>query len=249
MLNVGASILKRPVTRGRIFTGAFAGAILYCLFILIPNIWLPVKIVMGYFLLSIGMFIYTYHIKNMKDLFRAVVISYGVTVLTGGSISLLTKTVNTTLWKSEFVIPLVFTISWMIKKGTKIIRNQRSTSFCEVILEINGFTLKLRAFIDNGNSLVEPISQKPVSIVEKKAIPKDTIFLPEKYRVIPFHALGTDKGILNGYEVSSITIKKDEIKLYIKNPVIAVSEEYVSGKKDYQMILHPNLLKEREEFK
>ncbi len=111
MLNVGASILKRPVTRGRIFTGAFAGAILYCLFIIIPNIWLPVKIVMGYFLLSIGMFIYTYHIKNMKDLFRAVVISYGVTVLTGGSISLLTKTVNTTLWKSEFVIPLVFTIS------------------------------------------------------------------------------------------------------------------------------------------
>lgn len=125
----------------------------------------------------------------------------------------------------------------------------KQESFCKVVLTMNGVTFYLRALIDNGNGLVEPFSKKAVSVVEKSIFPSDMIFLQEKYRVIPFHALGTEKGILDGYEADLMKIEKGAETINVKNPIIAISTEYVSGKKNYQMILHPDLLREREEVK
>ena len=96
--------------------------------------------------------------------------------------------------------------------------------------------------------MTEPISGKSVSVVEKEAFPKEIKFMPEKFRVIPFHALGTDKGILNGYEMDYLKIERKDGEINIDKPIIAISNESVSGRKKYQMILHPELLREREEY-
>lgn len=175
--------------------------------------------------------------------------SYGTLVIIGGSITLLNKLLGEKRWKTATVFIAVLVLSELIPAAARIIQEKKQTEFCNVQITLNNVKISVTAFIDNGNGLIEPVSKKPVSIIEKDALCEKTVFLPEKYRAIPFHALGTDKGILDGYEADEMKIRRGTENYVIHKPVIALCKESVSGNRKYQMILHPDLLREREEFK
>ena len=89
-------------------------------------------------------------------------------------------------------------------------RLQKKDMFCEVEIQIDGKTEKLKAMIDTGNLLKEPLSGSPVVVVEKEElleiIPQEILNNAEKiisgeceinldeyaskFRVIPFTSLG-----------------------------------------------------------
>lgn len=91
MLYAGAAILQCPVTHFRILKGAFFGTVLYCFVILFLNVGIVLKVVIGYFVISAGMFFYTYRIRSYIGLLQVFIISLGMLLLTGGSVSLLSK--------------------------------------------------------------------------------------------------------------------------------------------------------------
>ena len=111
----------------------------------------------------------------------------------------------------------------------------------------------MKALVDTGNGLIEPISKKAVCLVgkdyfehqcEKEGERKE--FQPQRFRVIPYHAVGTPNGILHGYEMDRLIIFTDERKVEIREPMIGISEHAVGNKGTYQMILQPQLLSEGE---
>ena len=60
---------------------------------------------------------------------------------------------------------------------------------------------------------------------------------PEKYRIIPFHSIGTERGMLDAYEIEEIQLEEETGRRRLKQVMIAVCRERVSGRKKYQMIL------------
>ena len=103
-------------------------------------------------------------------------------------------------------------------------------------------TMEIKALIDTGNGLVDPVSKKPVAILDEEVWSYMQKWKrPEKYKAIPYHSIGKDRGLLEGYMVDFMeVIGKTEKKQY-KDVIIAVFEGKVSGRGEYQMILPPGL--------
>ena len=101
------------------------------------------------------------------------------------------------------------------------------------------------ALCDSGNGLEEPISKVPVSIVEENLIrPYKEGLKKEKFRMVPFHSIGKDRGILEAYFIEKMEIINEGENWVIFNPMIAITKDRISAGENYQMILHPALLEQ-----
>lgn len=136
--------------------------------------------------------------------------------------------------------------------GLSYIRRRQSI-ICKVKLYYASRMVEMNALVDTGNSLREPVTGKPVSVVEMGALGDilhhDTLhrdavqedILKTKVCVIPYHAIGK-RGILYGIKIPRMEIVKDgEITLH-ENAVVAIYKGKLAGNKGYQMILHPDML-------
>ena len=102
--------------------------------------------------------------------------------------------------------------------------------------------VEVSALIDTGNGLVEPFSKKPVAILDAdKWEGMKKWMKPEKYKVIPYHSIGKDKGIMEGYEIDTMRVKGNDGEKQYDKVVVTVFKGKVSGDGSYQMILPPEL--------
>ncbi len=120
---------------------------------------------------------------------------------------------------------------------------------CQATLIQEGVRRTIPALIDSGNSLVEPISGKPVSVVEEKVLRELMQDNFQGFRAIPYHSIGKDKGILEGYLLRELWLEMDGMKKTFHDVYIAVSPEPVSHGDDcressIKMIVNPRLLEE-----
>lgn len=101
------------------------------------------------------------------------------------------------------------------------------------------------ALCDSGNGLEEPISKVPVSIVEENFIrPYKEGLKQEKFRMVPFHSIGKERGLLEAYFIEKMEIISEGENRIIFNPIIAITKDRISAGESYQMILHPALLEQ-----
>ena len=118
--------------------------------------------------------------------------------------------------------------------------------FYQVILTIaENQKCQVTALRDSGNGLIEPISKVPVSVVEERQIrPYKAGFREDRFRVVPFHSIGRETGILDAYFIDKMEIINEGESLVIMNPIIAITKDRISTGENYQMILHPSLLEQ-----
>lgn len=101
------------------------------------------------------------------------------------------------------------------------------------------------ALRDSGNGLEEPISKVPVSIVEEDMIePYKDDLKEERFRLVPFHSIGKEQGIMEAYFIDKMEIINEGENRVIYNPIIAITKDRISVGRNYQMILHPALLEQ-----
>ncbi len=85
----------------------------------------------------------------------------------------------------------------------------------KVCFIIDGESYFFRAFADSGNSLREPISGKPVVLLDIRGaagLPFRSSDLPDRYRVIPYRAVGTEAGNLDGIRTDKTVFQNIEIE-------------------------------------
>lgn len=102
----------------------------------------------------------------------------------------------------------------------------------------------LTGLIDTGNHLTEPMTGRPVSIVDWQEAEKLERFrriLREKngYLLIPYRAVGTEKGWMMGMVIDAMYVRYKGKEIRIVHPVLAVSREKLSRDGRYQIILNP----------
>lgn len=106
----------------------------------------------------------------------------------------------------------------------------------QVLLFYKGREKQFLALADSGNRLCVPDSGKPVSLISYK----DCIGFCEEVSggfYIPYHAVGTEKGMLFAMQFERMEIKKNGRVMKVECPVVAIVKEKLSVKGDFSMIL------------
>ena len=112
-----------------------------------------------------------------------------------------------------------------------------------VVLTQEDENVEFRALFDTGNLLTDPISGKPVSVIEETERMKQWLEkYPQKYKVIPYQSIGNEHGILEGMTVDELMIQKEEEQVVKKETVIALYKGKLSKNGAFQMILNHNLI-------
>lgn len=124
--------------------------------------------------------------------------------------------------------------------GINRMKDKRKNHFCTVKIKGDKEEIVVRGLIDTGNGLTDPLSNKPVAILEEDIWQKMQLAKREdKYKVIPFHSIGKEHGMLEGYEIESLHIEYEEEVKEHNRVIVAVYKGKLSVKGEYRMILPP----------
>lgn len=120
-------------------------------------------------------------------------------------------------------------------------RHEKKRLYTVRIVE-DGRELNFKALFDTGNSLTDPYTGKPVSIVEENTdILSWLRDKPHKYKLIPFRSIGKENGLLEGLEVDELIVCGENGEKVEKDAVIALYKGRLSGDGSFQMILNQGL--------
>ena len=122
-------------------------------------------------------------------------------------------------------------------------KREKQQTVYQVQIVRNDSKVSIKALLDTGNALREPISGRPVSIIEKDVY--DELHceeLQEKCRIIPYHSIGREHGLMKGIEVDELVIWEGKEPHIQKDAMVALYEGKLTTNGSYQMILHASML-------
>lgn len=225
-------------------------------------------------ILSVVMVYISFMPKSFKEFIKQITFFYLVSFVFGGAslgviymvnagkISIRNGIIvgNYTL-KTIFIgVILAFTI---ITVAFKFVKNRISKKdlFCNIKIIINQSKINVKAVIDTGNFLKEPITNIPVIVVEKDIlknfVPKEILEnienilggdlknIPEniqnaymsKLKVIPFSSLGKQNGMLLGIKADGVVVKIDNEEKYVEKVILGIYTKKLSKKDEYNALL------------
>ena len=246
LLSITGKILKCTATHGRIVLGALLGACMICLVILLPVLNLRIRLLIGVIPVSMGMIRIAFALRTPKLLMRASM----VMALCGffmGSIVLWLARRFAFIRRLQYGIRTFAFFAFFAYVFLEFIirqyRKMKESDVKQVRIPVGEKSVHMKALLDTGNHLSEPISGAPVCIVSESAAKQfESFFLPERYHAIPYRSIGKKKGILNAYELPEMVIEDTYREICCKRVIIAICNTGISQDSIYQMILHPGLI-------
>lgn len=229
-------------------------------------------------ILSVVMVYISFMPKSFKEFIKQITFFYLVSFVFGGAslgviymvnagkISIRNGIIvgNYTL-KTIFIgVILAFTI---ITVAFKFVKNRISKKdlFCNIKIIINQSKINVKAVIDTGNFLKEPITNIPVIVVEKDIlknfVPREILEnienilggdlknIPEniqneymsKLKVIPFSSLGKQNGMLLGIKADGVVVEIDNeekyVEKYVEKVILGIYTKKLSKKDEYNALL------------
>ena len=258
------SILKCTATHLRMLLGGLTGAAGACGIVLLPASLLIGKLILTYGILPVCLVKIGLQLKGKKLMVKGIVLFYLVSFLTGGVYQWLYEHTSS---KTGFRTFLFFSVASyaLIQAGMGVYRHfmAKNGNIYPVVLFWKGKCCHTMGLLDTGNSLKDPVRNKPVCIIEYDALSelmttdmcrqvedmlKLRICETQEYEpdgnfyYIPYHAVGKTNGLLPGCSIDYLRIDLDGEARIVKKPVLGICAEQVSSQKRYQMILHPQLL-------
>ena len=253
---LGARIKPVPVIFGGICCGIYA----FVLFVPVSGLlsWIC-KIFFSFFMVWMA-----FGTRERRKLFQGTFVFLGVTILYGGiAIAFITSFGRTGVTAAAGVYLPPFTYAavtaaaasaalflWFLLHIARTRRMEmRRNTEVELVLGENRW--KLQGLIDSGNDLTEPFTGRPVCIVDRQlgqkmiavAEARGSLVTETRYTGIPYRAVGTQTGILEGFRMDAICFPDG---FSVKHPVLAFcEEEHFRGKQGETEILLPASLLER----
>ena len=234
-------------------------------------------------LLSVLMVYIAYNSKNIKNLLKQLVVFYLISFAFGGSAFALLYFVRPQdilirngVYVGTYPIKIAllggivgFIITYIAFKVVKTKLHKKDIIY-NIEIHIKEKTLKLKAMLDTGNMLKDPISGMPVIVVTKEKLYS---ILPEKlldnidkliggeaenlleqveekeiftrFRMIPFSSVGKQNGIMLGFKSDQVVIEKEDGTQMKNNVIIGIFNQNFG--KNYSALIGMDLLEERSE--
>lgn len=233
------SILRYKTSYTRIFAGGSAGALLTCLTVAAPfPVWaknLLFYVVTEWVMLLIGLGIRG--IREYAKTFSVLCIS---AFLLGGILQAMHPYVRigSMFFLMAAVSYCVLTACWHLLTRLK----ERQRRICDVTLYTENGGVDVRALVDTGNILSDPLSQEPVHVLDCETAAR--IFddcTGKGFRYIPYRTVnGT--GVMPTVRIEKMHIHMEE-EYRVSAPLIGISKKKLTENGEYQMILNPDILK------
>lgn len=229
-------------------------------------------------ILSVVMVYVAFNPKNAKTLLKQILIFYLVSFIFGGctfALIYFIKPENVKMKNGVFVgvYPLkvgliagaiAFVTTQIAFKINKSKLNNKNTFF-NIQLYYKDQSITVKALLDSGNMLKDPISQAPVIIVERESLSE---IIPEKVldyigniiggdetenkqdiqeylskiRMVPFMSLGKENGMLVGIRLDKIKIETEDIDIQKENVIAGIYEKRLTKDNKYNALIGLNLL-------
>ncbi len=151
------------------------------------------------------------------------------------------------------IVFVLLIVTYLIKQCERVIykRKKISNFIYDVVIKNNDQVVKTKAYLDTGNVLVDPVDNRPVTLVGYKVfqklcsefaatnfLTKSTTGLKNGHYINVKTATGNDSLLV--FDIDSLEIKNSEKSLQIENPIFALSKVKLSGL-DCDVILNANL--------
>lgn len=218
-------ILKRNISLRRIIFGSVVGMLtMFILFINITGLCLLLyKIIVSLLMLYI-----TFGFRDFKYFWKNIVYFYMVSMLMGGAVSFLNNQFsysnNGLIFKkhslgSSYGIVLLISIFmfWKYMNSFKLLKNNYSNYYqCQIFFDESNF-IKVNAFLDTGNKLNDPYTNKSIILVMKEKL-KDIKIRSPIY--VPYNSLN-NHGLLTCFKAQKIIIDGKECDKFL----VGISEE------------------------
>ena len=269
--------LREKTTWLRCFLASLVGAGLYCIVFFLP--FQKNSVGYGvYFILTAALMVKTaFCVKKWRKWAAYIGIQYGIASVLVGLMNGIYYGLRTEeslqsvffagigreyqrFGTAEFLVTAFFA-GLIFYFGSRAIfhKKQRDDGRYQVFLRLEKQTGTVKALLDTGNSLVEPVSHAPVVVGDLtglselfdreeqeqiKAFYRTGSYKGErKIRLIPYHAVGVTSGILISYPIDEVVLCKEEEPIIRKKGIyLAVSPIGISGDGSYQLLLHPGIL-------
>ena len=230
-------ILACTATQGRIFLGALVGAAVTCVVIILPLPYTPLKILMFHGFVNVIMLKIGLRVPWGRTFLKAFLFLYIGAFLLGGILEVFRPYVK--MGSLFFVLSVMgYYVAVGIWTLVEALLRHNNTS-CEVLLFEKEECCLVKALIDTGNKLKDPVTKKPVSIIGQDTA-KQLKIGEETVRYISYHSVGNIKGVLPVYVLDKMTIIQSRKKTEMKAPVIAVCGRELE-QDSCQMILNPDI--------
>lgn len=123
-------------------------------------------------------------------------------------------------------------------------RKQREENIYQVWLFYRGNRKKFQALADSGNRLLVPGTKKPVAVIAREDCEGFCDRISEGF-FIPYRAVGTERGLLFAIPFEKMEILKDGTWIRIGKPVVAVSNERLSARGEFSMLIPEDFVSEK----
>ena len=232
-------MLKCTATHGNICIGAMTGSFLTCLVIILPVLHPFLKFILFHVVVNTAMIKAGLKIKDMRKFVKALLMLYTGGFLLGGVMEHFRQYIKIGSMFLLVAVAAYYVVTWI---WSFIVSVQRVNQYqCRAQLYLGQKKCCIKGMIDTGNGLRDPVTNEPVSILDRKTAMK---FLGEekmgKIRYVPYHSIGKREGVLPVVRIDKMCVENDEIH-WIKNPLIGISEEEITAEDTYQMILNPDI--------
>lgn len=236
--------LHCAATRRRLLFGAIAGGAGYCLMFILPWGGVLLKI----FLVGLGLnsaIIYAvFRPRSIRAFFKVLETMFVYALFIGGAFLLLRNHIKVVREHGMSVVGVLAAggLAWLFLNFLSEMKKAKHNVLCRVeILGKDDKKTSVLAVVDTGNCLTEPISGKPVSVLDRQIF-ENCFDKPEGFRAIPYRSVGCERGIMEGVQVAGLRIEVDGICKVCSDVYIGLSERQVSSSGTYQMLLHPKML-------
>lgn len=270
LLWVCGRILHLPVSWWRITTSASIGGIY--------QFWLGIRWELGsvfawewgvFLLIGVVMCCLTYPSRHIFQLIRGIFLFYFLTFMTVGismgAMALVQLAGGRPLQTWQFIGLNLGALMIVAEMGWGMIHEAvwTRTHMAEINIEWGERSIRVKALLDTGNLLKDPLTQRPVMVVSLQAVQdqlliKEQVFfqqlikgeMPEtveydwqtRVRFLPFRTVGDMHGLLVGLNVDSLELRTPVQKKIQPAIVGFTAQKFPSG--DYQAIFPAVLIGE-----
>lgn len=230
---------------------AISGAIYAC-FVLMVNMGGGIfESVITYIVMSILMAIIAYGYSDLQGLIENVATIFIVTFILSGIINQIyfRGVINGAIGIVAIAVVGCGIIVGLFTYAKK--KSSKANVLVKTLIVKGNNRVEVKALIDTGNCLREPISRKPVAVVSREVVDMlkegdDGVY------VIPFRSVGMERGMLMGFTADYMEIskeKKGKIKIVkVIKPILAEYAGKFTENNHYQMLLHPEMMGEGEDY-
>lgn len=171
--------------------------------------------------------------------------------------------------KYTWLVAAIFAAFVLVRYGVGFLKRNFFHSFFKVpvVIKVGDKRISTKALVDTGNQLRDPLTLKPVMIVEfqvlKKVLPPEVVTAlgnenepdlqrivdslsespwASRIRLVPFTSIGKHRGMLVGIRPDEVIVITPDSNVRIKDIIVGIFHRPLSPEGNYRALLHPDVL-------